>query len=56
MEDKITNLTKAVDKIIHLHMCEQEGISSGMPTPEQWEKAVDDLHEANEGVKSIQKE
>jgi hypothetical protein len=31
---------KAVDHLIHLHMCEQEGIGTGMPTPDDWYKAV----------------
>lgn len=33
------NLIEALDILLqheHLHGCEQEGISSGMPTPKQW--------------------
>ena len=39
-------LRKAAEHILHLHLCEQEGISSGQPTREQWLKAVDNLSEA----------
>ncbi|SFK98966.1 hypothetical protein SAMN05216357_11037 [Porphyromonadaceae bacterium KH3CP3RA] len=28
-----------------LHICEQEGIASGMPTPEQWLSAVEKLEQ-----------
>jgi len=36
-------LLKAVDRMIHLHMCEQEGIDVGQPSPDDWYKAVDNL-------------
>lgn len=39
-------LLQAAKEILHLHMAEQEGISSGQPTRDQWLKAVDDLGEA----------
>jgi hypothetical protein len=29
-----------------LHLCEQEGIASGMPTSKQWIEAVNKLSEA----------
>lgn len=32
-------LVEWVKEQIHLHTCEQEGISSGMPSPEQWYKS-----------------
>jgi len=35
-----------IEHLIHLHVCEQEGISSGQPTPKDWMKAVDEAHEA----------
>lgn len=34
------------DYLVHLHMCEQEGIASGMPSPDEWIKAVDKAAEA----------
>jgi hypothetical protein len=34
-------LLEALKELVHLHGCEQEGIGSGQPTPEQWYKAVD---------------
>ena len=34
-------LIEALRELIHLHACEQEGISAGMPTPQQWIEAVD---------------
>ena len=33
-------LLKLLKELVHLHMCEQEGLLSGQPTPEQWYKAV----------------
>ena len=33
-------------QILHLHLCEQEGIGSGQPTPKQWLDAVDKLSKA----------
>ena len=35
-------LEAALEKLVHLHDCELEGISSGMPTSEQWMNAVDE--------------
>ena len=34
-------LLNALKELVHLHMCEQEGLLSGQPTPEQWFKAVE---------------
>ena len=34
-------LLEALKELVHLHMCEQEGLLSGQPTPEQWFKAVE---------------
>ena len=53
-------LKEAAEQILHLHLCEQEGISSGMPTKEQWLKAVEDLEKAlnappNEGGEDYEK-
>ena len=39
-------LIEALEELVHLHMCEQEGIVSGQPTPKQWLKAVDKASEA----------
>lgn len=36
------DLLNALKQLVHLHMCEQEGIQSGMPTAKQWLKAVDE--------------
>lgn len=36
----------ALDRLIHLHMCEQEGIAYGMPTIEQWQEALDEAGKA----------
>lgn len=41
-----SELIQAAKNILHLHLCEQEGISSGQPTRKQWLKAVDDLSDA----------
>jgi hypothetical protein len=34
-------LLEALKELVHLHGCEQEGLLSGQPTPEQWYKAVE---------------
>ena len=34
-------LREALKELVHLHGCEQEGLLSGQPTPEQWYKAVE---------------
>ena len=34
-------LREALKQLVHLHGCEQEGLLSGQPTPEQWYKAVE---------------
>lgn len=34
-------LLEALKELVHLHGCEQEGLLSGQPTPEQWLKAVE---------------
>ena len=38
----IEDYEKVLKQLVHLHLCEQEGISSGQPTPTQWFKAVDE--------------
>lgn len=43
---------EALEKLIDLHMCEQEGIGSGMPTPKQW---IDTVDEACEALKQAEK-
>jgi hypothetical protein len=44
--EKSNLLFEASSEILHLHLCEQEGLSSGMPTREQWIEAVNKLSEA----------
>ena len=39
----IDKMAEAAEELIHLHSCEQEGLSSGQPTPQQWIYAVDKL-------------
>lgn len=39
-------LFSALQELVELHSCEQEGLSSGMPTPEEWTAAVDRASEA----------
>lgn len=36
-------LKKASQELVHLHACEQEGLSSGQPTPQQWFDTVNKL-------------
>lgn len=49
----LMNTTEDVDKLVetskhllHLHDCDDEGLSSGQPTPSDWFKAVNDLRDA----------
>jgi hypothetical protein len=42
----VAGLVSAAENLLHLHLCEQEGLQSGQPTREQWLKAVDDISEA----------
>jgi len=39
-------LREALKELVHLHGCEQEGLLSGQPTPEQWYKAVEKAEQA----------
>lgn len=39
-------LREALRQLVHLHGCEQEGLLSGQPTPEQWHKAVEQAEAA----------
>jgi len=39
-------LREALSELVHLHGCEQEGLLSGQPTPEQWYKAVEEAEQA----------
>lgn len=44
---KIQDLFSQVDRILVLHSSDEEGISSGAPTPEQWQEATDELYALN---------
>jgi len=37
---------EASELLLHYHLCEQEGVGSGQPTPAEWLEAVDKLSEA----------
>jgi len=39
-------LLSALELLVHYHMCEQEGISSGQPSAMEWYGAVDKASEA----------
>jgi hypothetical protein len=45
-----SNIRKALENLVHLHMAEQEGIDFGRPTPDQW---LDAVEEAVEALKSM---
>lgn len=47
----VNALYDALADLVFLHGCEQEGIESGMPTPEQWEQAVDNAVIALKGAR-----
>jgi hypothetical protein len=44
----MSELIKAAKRLLHLHACEQEGLSAGQPTPEQWAEAVGTLEALRE--------
>lgn len=50
MEQQSKKLWIALHHLVWLHDCEQEGISSGMPTPDQWLDGVRKAREALEGA------
>ena len=63
LRDEITDLKARLDKTvewmkeqIYLHTCELEGISSGMPTPEQWYKSYEKGEKLLETLKPRTKE
>ena len=35
------DLLKALGELVHLHLCELEGLVAGSPTPDEWITAVD---------------
>lgn len=35
-----TPIYKALDQLVHLHHCEEEGMASGQPAPSEWRAAV----------------
>jgi len=40
------DLLTALQELVHLHTCEQEGLSSGQPSPADWLKAIDQASDA----------
>lgn len=41
-----SGVREALEGLVHLHLCEQEGLLSGKPTPEMWFEAVNKASEA----------
>lgn len=41
-----------IEQLIRWHLCEQEGMTSGQPTPEEWENAVDAASEAVDTIRA----
>lgn len=41
LRERNAKLVEALSELVHLHLCEQEGLQSGRPTPSQWLAAVD---------------
>ena len=48
-----TDLLEALELLVHYHLCEQEGISSGQPTSTQWLEAVERASEAINKAKGV---
>ncbi len=42
------DLLEALQELVHLHMCEQEGMCSGLPSADQWYKAIEKASKAIE--------
>ena len=40
-----------IEHLLHLHACEQEGITSGQPTAQEWLTAVKEASEAVQEIK-----
>lgn len=54
-QENDSELLWAAEKILHLHLCEQEGIGAGQPSPTDWLNAVDALSDAINNVKNQSK-
>jgi hypothetical protein len=50
-----TLIKQALERLVHLNLCEQEGLSSGQPTPEMWMEAVNQASEALQSAQSLQR-
>ena len=48
------DLLEASVELHSLHMCEQEGIGAGMPTPDQWMEAVQKLENVIDKILSYE--
>ena len=46
IESKLKQYEDALRELVHLHMCEQEGLEDGQPTPDLWYKAVEKAEKA----------
>ena len=47
------DLLDALEKLAHLHSCEQEGLLSGRPTAAQWYEAVEEASNAIKKAKGL---
>jgi hypothetical protein len=54
-QENDSELLGAAERILHLHLCEQEGIGAGQPSPTDWLNAVDALSDAINNVKKQSK-
>lgn len=46
LKNESNEIREALEELVHLHGCEQEGLQSGRPTPEQWLNAINKAHDA----------
>lgn len=44
---------KKIEHLLHLHACEQEGLTSGQPKPEDWFNAVNEAQKAIETLQQL---
>lgn len=45
-------LLKPIEHLLHLHSCEQEGMQSGMPSPQEWITSVEEAQTALTQIKA----
>ena len=45
LESQVERLREKANNLLHLHLCEMEGLQSGQPSKQDWMQAIDELSE-----------